>query len=101
MSDLLPCPFCDGHADSDPVLHGSGLAATYQVVCRVCRSTGPPVGTRARAREEWNARRTQHITVANTVYRLTGDPEIASRRASATGEQVLLYVSATIGEKHG
>ena len=56
MSNLLSCPLCSGHPDSDPVMHGQGLATTYRVVCRVCRSTGPPVGTRDRAREEWNVR---------------------------------------------
>jgi hypothetical protein len=58
MSDLLPCPFCDGEGHIRPIRDGS------QVVCALCLATGPArfngrpdMATAGfRAGEAWNKR---------------------------------------------
>lgn len=102
MSDLLPCPFCgEGLPKPLPGWQPQEWGATQEdsgswcVGCNACGATGGLRNTPEEAEGAWNVRRAQHIMIENTVYRITGDIEIAHRRATATGERVLLSVSAT------
>lgn len=91
MSDLLPCPFC---GSDDIRVRDSGFASWFGH-CEQCRAQGTESLTTDEAEAAWNRRSVQHIIVKNTVYRIEGDIEIASRSRPATGERVVLYVSAT------
>ena len=109
MSNLLLCPFCgEGPPRQVPgwkpqewraIQKDSG---SWYVGCNACGATGPQYSlapglrnTADEAESAWNARLAQYITIEDTAYRLMGDIEVAHRRAMATGERVLLYVSAT------
>lgn len=55
MSELLPCPFCGGEAETLTAesIHGGYL---FGIMCNDCRSRGDVYDTEAEAIEAWNTR---------------------------------------------
>ena len=59
MSELLPCPFCGGEAETLTAesMHGGYL---YGIMCNDCRSRGDVYNTEAEAIAAWNTRVDYH-----------------------------------------
>ena len=55
MSELLPCPFCGGEAETLTAesMHGGYL---FGIMCNDCRSRGDVYDTEAEAIAAWNSR---------------------------------------------
>ena len=72
MSELLPCPFCGGEANT-----WDGVYMWY-VVCKECGAAGSPCLTEAEAIEAWNSRaeRTCHVVKNSRKYVLSDGCEL-------------------------
>lgn len=59
MSELKPCPFCGGEAETLTAdsMHGGYL---FGIMCNDCRSRGDVYDTEAEAIEAWNTRAEYH-----------------------------------------
>lgn len=59
MSDLKPCPFCGGEAETLTAesMHGGYL---FGIMCNDCRSRGDVYDTEAEAIAAWNSRADYH-----------------------------------------